>query len=130
MKRIRDIWFQCVWRLRRMRHRAYLGLQYARGRLTSDQAHQLRYECQQISGCYPLETIDTESTLEAFRGCYGDHPELPRLVRDACARVGDKWSSCGHVTDAAQDWAFDLVHEYAAAEGITLPAGETEEVAA
>jgi hypothetical protein len=130
MKRIRDIWFQNVWRVRRLKHRAYLGLQYARGRLTSDQAHALRYECQQISGCYPLETIDAESTLEAFRDCYGDHPELPRLVRDACARVGDKWSSSGHVTDAAQDWAFDLVHEYAAAEGIMLPAGETEEVAA
>jgi hypothetical protein len=124
MNRFRDIWFRGIWRFRWRWHRWHLGIRYAVGRLTSDQAHELRYECQQISGCYPLETIDMESTLEAFRACYGDHPELPRLVRDACARVGDKWSSSGHVGDAAQGWAFDLVREYAEAEGITLPTGE------
>jgi hypothetical protein len=124
MTTLRDAWFRYSYRFRRMRHRAYLGLQYTFGRLTPDQAHELRYQCQLISGCFPLETIDTESTLEAFRECYGDHPELPRLVRDACTRVGDKWYSSGDLASAAQDWAFDLVREYAQDEGITLPNGE------
>jgi hypothetical protein len=45
-------------------------------------------------------------------------------VQSACARVASKWSSEGYAADAAEDWALDLVGEFAAARGITLTGHE------
>jgi hypothetical protein len=41
-------------------------------------------------------------------------------VQSACDRVASKWSSDGHAADAAEDWALDLVAEFAQARGIDL----------
>lgn len=39
---------------------------------------------------------------------------------DACERVAQKWDSTGDTPDAAEEWALDIVRDYAAARGIAL----------
>lgn len=111
---------------RRWRQRLALAMRFASGRLSPEDAARIRWQCQDIEGFYPLESIDAESTADAFADTYGDHPALLELARQATARVGRKWCSTGDVASTAQDWAFDLMREYAELDGTTLPTGEDE----
>ena len=78
-------------------------------------------ECRDSAGCYPLLMLTVEDTLEQARHDLADHPDLPRLIADGCARVAYKWEPNGDELYEARRWAIYLAENYAADEGITLP---------
>lgn len=96
------------------------ALAYARDRMTAEDASQIAYDCQEPAGRYPLATINVSDVLELARDCWGNNPDLPRLAADAVDRVASKWSGYPDAVQAAEEWAFDLIREYAAEEGIDL----------
>ena len=93
---------------------------YATDRLSSDDAQRLMLDCRYPAGWHPLLVLTVEDTLEQAREDLADHPDLPRLIADGCARVGDKWDSYNDELWEARRWAIDLAKGYAADEGITL----------
>jgi hypothetical protein len=98
-----------------------LAYRFASRQLTEDEAFDLSRAAMSVHGCYPLAELSVESTLERAREQYGDNPALEQLVRDACARVWSKWSGdCGDTSGAAEDWAMNLVRDYADSRGIEL----------
>ena len=93
---------------------------YAAGRLSADEAQRLMLDCRFPAGWHPLLVLTVEDTLEQAREEIADHPDLPRLIADGCARVGDKWEPyCGELLEA-RCWAINLAKNYAVDEGITL----------
>jgi hypothetical protein len=109
------------YRLHSMIHRYRLAIAYARDHIDPDQANDIIYDCQAAAGWFPLETFSVERCLQTALDCHWEpHPELEGLVQSACDRVASKWSSDGHAADAAEDWALDLVAEFAQARGIDL----------
>jgi hypothetical protein len=109
------------WRARDKIRRYREAIAYARNRVDKSQANDIIYNCQAAAGWYPLETLSVDDCLQTALDCYWeDHPELASLVQSACDRVASKWSSTGDAASAAEDWALDLVPEYAEARGITL----------
>lgn len=101
-------------------HRFARGLRYAFGTWTADDALQMEYESNCLTGSWPLECVDAEGVAELARDLFGEHPGMQRWSMEAVARVAQKWSSTGDMTSAAQDWALDLLTEYAATDGVTL----------
>jgi hypothetical protein len=101
---------------------------YAIDGLSPDDAQRMMLDCRFPAGWHPLLVLTVEDTLEQARGELTDHPELPRLLADGCARVADKWESYNDELWEARRWAIGLAKEYAADEGITLTAldGERE----
>jgi hypothetical protein len=109
------------WQLRSKLRRCRLALAYALNGVDTDQANEIIFDCQAAAGWYPLETLSVDSCLQTALDCYWQaHPELESLVLSACDRVAGKWSSTGHAADAAEDWALDLIGEFAQARGIRL----------
>jgi hypothetical protein len=99
---------------------------YAIDGLSPDDAQRMMLDCRGPAGWHPLLVLTVEDTLEQARGELADHPELPRLLADGCARVGDKWESYNDELWEARRWAISLAREYAADEGITLTALDDE----
>jgi hypothetical protein len=95
---------------------------YAAGRLSTDDAQRLILDCRHPAGWYSLLVLTVEDTLEQALEEIADHPELPRLIADGCARVGIKWESNDDQLWEARRWAIGLAKEYAADEGIRLVA--------
>jgi hypothetical protein len=109
------------WRLRDTARRCRRALAYARGHMDRDQANDVIFDCQAAAGWYPLETLSVDSCLQTALGVHWqDHPELESLVQYACDRVASKWDSNGHAAGAAEDWALDLIQDFARARGIQL----------
>jgi hypothetical protein len=109
------------WRVRNKLRRYREAIAYARNRMDTTQANDIIYNCQAAAGWYPLETFSVDGCLQTALDCYWeDNPELETLVQSACARVASKWSSDGHAADAAEDWALELIGDFAAARGIKL----------
>jgi hypothetical protein len=109
------------WRYAERMKRIRLAYHYATNKLTEDDAYDLSRACMRVHGVYPLVEFCVEDTLNRAREKYGDVPELEELVRDACGRVWNKWSGdYGDTSGAAEDWAMDLVRDYARDRGITL----------
>ena len=77
-------------------------------------------DCRHPAGWHPLLVLTVEDTLEQAREEIADHPDLPRLVADGCARVGDKWEPYYGELLEARCWAINLAKTYAVDEGITL----------
>lgn len=119
---VRDRRYQVGYRLAQWR-RAW---RYATGHLSSDDAQRLILDCRYPAGWHPLLVLTVEDTLEQAREQLADHPELPRLLADGCARVGVKWESNDDQLWEARRWAISLAKEYAADEGITLTALDDE----
>lgn len=124
----RSIWADMSYRVRLTRldmrntwRRWRNAYRYARGRLDSDQAAQVIYDCRAVAGSYPLVTFSVEDVLDHAQDEYGEHPALPALAAWAADRVWQKWSGDdGETAGAAIDWAVRLVGDYAAEEGIEL----------
>jgi hypothetical protein len=93
---------------------------YFSGRMSADDAQRIMLDCRDSAGWYPLLVLTVEDTLEQATGTFVDHPELPRLIADGCARVGDKWESYNDELYTAREWAIDLAQRYAGEEGIKL----------
>jgi hypothetical protein len=109
------------YRLRSKIQRYRLAIAYALDRIDPNQANEIICDCQPAAGWFPLETFSVEVCLQMALDCYWqDHPDLKSLVQSACERVASKWSSDGHATDVAEDWALDLVGDFARARGIDL----------
>jgi hypothetical protein len=109
----------------RYRHRAWLAQlarawRYAGGALSAGDAQRMILDCRGPAGWHPLLVLTVEDTLEQAREEFVDHPELPRLVADACFRVGDKWEPHGDELWEARRWAINVAIRYAADEGIAL----------
>ncbi|WP_292620184.1 hypothetical protein [Nitrobacter sp. 62-23] len=66
---------------------------YGMDRLSADDAQRVMLDCRYPAGWHPLLMLTVEDTLEQAREDIADHPELPRLIADGCACVGDKWES-------------------------------------
>ena len=115
----RSAWF---YRMKSRLERAGRAWRYLRGTWTESDASQMAYEAHPVAGYAVLETIDVDGTLEWATERYGDHPQMKEWVERAVDRVGYKWSSTGDIQSAAQDWALDLVVDYAASEGVSLVA--------
>lgn len=99
---------------------------YATNRLSADEAQRIMLDCRDPAGWHPLLVLTVEDTLEQAREDLADHPDLPRLIADGCARVGDKWESYNDELWEARRWAIDLAKGYADDEGITLAPLEDE----
>ena len=109
------------WRLRDTAGRYRRALAYARGRMDHNQANDIIFDCQAAAGWYPLETLSVDGCLQTALDCYWQHhPELETLLQFACARVASKWESNGNAPATAEDWALDLIQEFAQARGIQL----------
>jgi hypothetical protein len=93
---------------------------YAIDRLSADDAQRTMLDCRSPAGWYPLLVLTVEDTLEQAREDFADHPDLPRLIADGCARVADKWESYNDDLWEARRWAIGLARDYAADEGIVL----------
>jgi hypothetical protein len=93
---------------------------YAARRLSADEAQRLMLDCRHPAGWHPLFVLTVADTLEQARREVADHPDLPRLIADGCARVGDKWEPyCGELLEA-RCRAINLAKNYAADEGVTF----------
>lgn len=113
--------FTAIWRMRHKFRRYREAIAYACERLDMTLANDIIFNCQAAAGWYPLEALSIDSCLQTARDVYwNDHPELESLVQSACTTVASKWESTGHASAAAEDWALDLIPEYAASRGITL----------
>ena len=113
---VRDRFYRFRTRLAQWR-RAW---RYATNRLSADEAQRIMLDCRDPAGWHPLLVLTVEDTLEQAREDLADHPDLPRLIADGCARVGDKWESYNDELWEARRWAIDLAKGYADDEGITL----------
>lgn len=130
--------FQCVgsriglWRYRARLHleRLARAWRYLTGRLSADDAQRVMLDCRAPAGWHPLLMLTVEDTLAQARETFADHPQLPRLIADGCARVGDKWESYGDELYEARRWAIDVAEGYAADEDITLTRLDDEATAA
>ncbi len=96
------------------------AMRYVTGCLSADDAQRLMLDCREPAGWHPLLVLTVEDTLAQAREEFADHLELPRLVAEGCARVGDKWESYNDELSEARRWAIDLARQYAAEERITL----------
>ncbi len=99
---------------------------YGCGALSADDAQSIFLDCCRPAGWYPLLLLMVEDPLEQVREVFADHPELPRLVADGCARVDAKWQNFGDELYDARRWAIDVAASYAADRGITLVPIEDE----
>jgi hypothetical protein len=113
---LRDRRYRAGYRLARWR-RAW---RYAVDRLSPDDAQRMMLDCRYPAGWYPLLVLTVEDTLEQAREDFADHPDLPRLIADGCARVADKWESYNDELWEARRWAICLAKDYAADERIAL----------
>jgi hypothetical protein len=93
---------------------------YFTERLSADDAQRIMVDCRQPAGWHLLLVLAVEDTLELARETFADHPELPRLIADGCARVDHKWESTGDELYEARRWAIDIAEGYAADQGIIL----------
>ena len=91
---------------------------YATNRLSADEAQRIMLDCRDPAGWHPLLVLTVEDTLEQAREDLADHPDLPRLIADGCARVGDKWESYNDDLWEGRRRAIGLAKDYAADEGI------------
>jgi len=111
---------RCRYRCRARAAQLARAWRYAAGRLSADDAQRVIHDCRGPAGWHPLLVLTVEDTLEQAREEFADHPELRRLIVDACFRVGDKWEPHGDELWEARRWAINVALRYAADEGITL----------
>lgn len=101
-------------------YRVLRAVRYASGRLSADDAQTIVCDCEPVAGWFPLLTLTADATLDQALEEYAEHPELRRLVREACSYVGHRWESYGDELQEARSWAMEKVREYAALEHIEL----------
>lgn len=110
------------WRLQwqaRVR-RVLRAVRYASGRLSANDAQSIVCDCEPVAGWFPLLTLTADETLDQALEEYAEHPELRRLVREACSYVGGRWESYDDQLYEARCWAMEKVREYAVFEGVEL----------
>jgi hypothetical protein len=102
-------------------HRQARAYAYGMGTLTQDDAETVLHDCYPTARYWPLETLSVDSFYEDLTSWrYAESDALYDYCLAACDRVRSKWNSTGDAVSAAEDWAHDLVAEYAKADGVTL----------
>ena len=114
------------WRTRDAAKQAAIGWRYAIGRSKLEDGYDLLHAGENLTGIYVLETLSTYSLADDLVERYGEeHREaLTELAERACNRVASKWDSAGDITGAAEDWACELVEQYAKEAGLVLTESE------
>lgn len=115
------------YRLRSILSRMRRAVLYGLGRLSPDEAQEVLLDCYRPAGWHPLLTLTVDDTLDEARTCFGDHPQLRRLIADACERVAYKWENHGDHLCFARAWALDLAQSFARDEDIALARREDAE---
>jgi hypothetical protein len=87
----------------------------ARNRLTEEDARALYLQCQNKLGWYTLDLLTTSDAIEAAREVFNDNPELPRLITEACAAVGQRWNATEN-TAKARERVFELAESLSKTE--------------
>ncbi|MCK1577822.1 hypothetical protein [Bradyrhizobium sp. 174] len=110
-----------AFRLQHKAQRYAVAWRYARGCSTRDDGLRLLYDAENIVGIYGLATLNVQCVANAAREIYGDVPGLDDWAGDACSRVNQKYPGDeGAVSGPAEEWALELLVEYAAKDGVTL----------
>ena len=91
----------------------------ARGRLTEEDALALYLQCQNKLGWYTLDLLTTSDAIEAAREVFDDNPELPRLIAEACATVGQRWNATEN-TAKARERVFELAETLSKTEDLLI----------
>ena len=110
----------CHYRAQTRLARLARAWRYFMERLSVHDAQRVMLDCRASAGWHPLLVLTVEDTIEQARETFADHPDLPRLIADGCARVGDKWESYRDELYEARRWAIDVAEGYATDEGIML----------
>ena len=84
------------------------GWRYATDRLSADAAQRIMLDCRYPAGWHPLLVLTVEDMLVQAHEDIADHPDLPRLIADGCARVATKWESYNDELWEARRWAIRL----------------------
>ncbi len=121
-----DSLFRMRLRWRNRIGRALRAARYAAGRLSADDAQRIMCDCERSAGWFPLLTLTVDDTLDLALEEYAEHPDLPRLIGEACSSVAGRWESHNDDLHNAQSWAMEKVREYAAADGIVLQPAANE----
>ena len=108
------------WRVRQHWERVCIAARYAAGCSTEPDGWVLFHDGERLTGFYCLEGFSEGDVLSQIQDRFGEFAEAPALCRAATRRVSDKWNSSGDTANAAQDWAADLVEEYAKQDGVAL----------
>lgn len=85
-----------------------------------DDAQSIMFDCELPAGWFPLLTLTVDDTLDQALEEYSEHPDLRRLIEEACTHVGSEWEQSNDDLYHARCWAMEKVREYAAIEGIEL----------
>ena len=111
-----------AWRARDVSKRVAIGWRYAIGRSKLEDGYDLLHAAENLTGIYGLETLSVGSVRDMLVDRYGEaqRDALEELAERACSRVADKWDSAGDITGAAEDWACELVEQYAKEAGLVL----------
>ena len=91
----------------------------ARSRLTEEDARALYLQCQNKLGWYTLDLLTTNDAIEAAREVFNDNPELPRLIAEACATVGQRWNATEN-TAKARERVFELAETLSKTEDLLI----------
>ncbi len=104
------LWFK---RLRR-------AWQYINDSMSGRDAQEMIFDCQDQAGQHSLLVLNTAAVLDDALEIFVSHPDLPRLVRLACAHVGRKWEANGDEYYEAVRWALKTTERYATDFGVAL----------
>jgi len=111
------------WVLGAKTRRVARAWRYALGRTTLTDAYDIGIDCRDVTGDYPLVSLDVDDVLQSAKDRWGDVPELKAYAESAVRRVYGRWSSPGHELDGAKSWAMDLIEEWAKDDGLDLEDG-------
>lgn len=119
---MRQLFHRTIYRLRCTSHRVAVGWRFAIGRSQGDDGYYLLRAGEELTRAYSLEWLSVQSLTDSLVDRYGEEHRavLEELAERACSRVASKWNSTGDIQGAAEDWAGDLVAEYAAEAGLDL----------
>ena len=119
---MRQLFHRTIYRLRCTSRRVAIGWRFAIGRSRADDGYNLLHAGEELTGAYSLESLYVCSLTDSLVDRYGEEHRavLEELAERACSRVASKWDSTDDIQGWAEEWAGDLVAEYAAEAGLEL----------
>ena len=96
MRQVASLIDLCRYRAQVRLARLARAWRYFMERLSADDAQLIVLDCRASAGWHPLLVLTVEDTIEQARETFAAHPDLPRLIAEGCARVGDRWDRGGY----------------------------------
>lgn len=100
--------------------RARQGWRWMRGTLTREDARDMQWKIDHLAGWYPLVVLSVDDIKEQLEDMYESQPQFDELADRAASRVYSKFDDYSDMRSNAQDWAVDLVRDYAVADRVAL----------